>query len=110
MPNAQVGDLCYVSNKAKTPNLPGRIVEVIAKAKSGDKFISASGKEVVTLDTDDVCWVCKSANLLPWLVVETGEVIMFDQRAIDDSVLIPLRDNDEEDEMILIAGTPFEVS
>jgi hypothetical protein len=112
MPNAKVGDLCFVSGKATTPGLAGRIVEVIRlHTDSNEHFKVVKGNlNSVTYTLDDgKSWVCKSANLLPQKMTEVEGIVFLEKRVISDSILIPLRDNDEEDEMITIAGKSLEV-
>lgn len=114
MPNVKVGDLCYVSGKATTPGLAGRIVEVIRLHTNPDEQFKTFSKEIefVTYNLDNKAWVCKSANLLPQStigIIESNPTVMMNERVINDVYLIPLRDNDEEDEMIAIAGKPLEL-
>lgn len=112
MPNAKVGDLCIVSGKAVTPGLAGRIVEVVRPFTDPDEQfpVAKGGLPYVNYVVNDrKSWVCKSANMLPQLHNDIQNLCWMEQRVIDDTILIPLRDNDEEDEMIAIAGKPLEV-
>ena len=111
MPNVKVGELCYVSGKATTPGLAGRIVEVVRLHVDPTETFKVTKGELdfvtYTMGTGK-SWVCKSANLLPQKLSENGSLVYMEQRVIDDVILIPLRDNDKEDEMIAIAGKPLE--
>jgi hypothetical protein len=112
MPNAKVGDLCFVSGKATTPGLAGRIVEVIRlHTDPSENFNVLKGDVGFVTYTlgNEKSWVCKSATLLPQAMVEVEGIVLTKQRVISDSILIPLRDNEEEDEMITIAGKALEV-
>jgi len=108
--NCKKGDLAYVVGPCPTPGLSGRFVVVERRRAGAEIFISVEG-QLARLDGDEPCWVCRPASgqTLPWVCIGglwDGKVFEFEERPIADSALRPIRDTDDEDEMLRIVGKP----
>jgi len=87
MPNVKPGDLCIILGTSVTPNLNGRIVEVLGPACTGDTFqrvdtnlVTAYMKEGTTKS-----WEVSSKESLPWKLV-SGTIGLFYTRPVGGRV------------------------
>src|SRR5690349_7505451 len=103
--NCRPGDLAIVIKAATTPEMIGYIVEVIRPAVDGESL--SPGFRVRASRPG---WVCKPCGgSIPVRSVagpHKGELRHVPLRAVADSNLRPIRDNDKEDETLSWAGKP----
>jgi hypothetical protein len=97
--NCKPGDLAVVVGASVTPEMIGCIVKVVRLAVKGEYLKEAR------FTGESPAWVCESDSGIP---IRTSQRRFFrtTQRAINDSNLRPIRDNDKEDETLSWAGKP----
>lgn len=95
MPNVKPGDLCIILGTSVTPNLNGRIVEVISPAKTGDTFQRVDTNLVVVYMKEGTTksWEVSSKESLPWKLV-SGTIGLFNTRPVGDRFLFKIKDKD----------------
>lgn len=105
------GMLCVVSGARHTTEVNGRFVTVIRPAMINEKFIDVNGDSTffAPLAPQLKAWVISSSSPLPWRS-SFGTLRYYKERAVGEPFLIPIEDNEGEDEMISIAGKPQSAS
>lgn len=103
MPNVKPGDVCIVLGATLTPELNGRIVNVLS-AYNGQKIINIDGRLFAQEPLAEKCWVCSSSTDLPLsrIMKDSGKVIStlyVPIRSIKDSILYKINDQDLDEEM-----------
>lgn len=107
--NCKPGDLAYirVSRQSRTPENDGRIVTVKRMAIVGEYFLSLDGVAVrYAPDDEKMSWVVESSSPLAWYGKNNKKTYLVMERPVGDEYLIPIRDNDAEDEMLRLVGIP----
>jgi hypothetical protein len=98
MSKIQPGMLCQVIRIAETQTfeLVGRIVTAVRRERAYENFVSIDGHTVDVINLDsfgDSSWVISANMLLPWRL-GNGEMKLFKERPILESMLKPLIDPD----------------
>lgn len=107
--NCKPGDLAVVV-RSTLGNL-GKIVRVIGPsfgndAPLGSKIVDPASGRLWSRDTLDFIWDVESSGSPLVSICSDGSLIGDLRRLFPDSALRPLRDNEDEDEMLRIAGKP----
>jgi len=91
----KVGDLAYVKFVGvTTPGLAGRYVVVQELLPAGDHVIEGFYFQAQANSS----WICRAVGdeSLPWASIYSDRVDYVHQRAIDDCILVPIRDPGED--------------
>lgn len=95
MPNVKPGDLCIILGANGTPNLNGRVVEVMNIAKTGDRFqrLDIPANTPYIAEDTSKTWEVSSQESLPWLLTN-GTAGEFRTRPVGDRFLFKIKDKD----------------
>lgn len=87
--NCKPGDLAIVVAARNTPEIIGRIVEVVRVAVAGDTFKRVDGVTTTLARVDGVTWRVRSSRPLPWTMAN-GKTYQCFEVATSDAHLRPV--------------------
>lgn len=107
--NCKPGDLAVIVGTVLVPQNNGKIVRVVRRAVPGEVVSFCGIKVHLRDDRTDSWWIESEGSDLGFLLAN-DHIVQCRERPLGDKYLRPIRDSDDEDEMLRIAGKPRETS